>query len=128
MPWRLLSFKRAITWRLAAPLAAALALLLIVTNEAGYRASEQVTAQREAVIEARLAVARLRHDVLRMESAQRGYMLTGRAEYRAPYDRARQQIAESIRAVRGLAARDEAQRDALEQLADAGERKVSELL
>ena len=127
MAWRLLSFKRAITWRLAAPLAAALALLLIVTNEAGYRASEQVTAQREAVIEARLAVARLRHDVLRMESAQRGYMLTGRAEYRAPYDLARRQIAESVRAVRALAARDEVQRDALVQLADAGERKVSEL-
>jgi signal transduction histidine kinase len=62
-----------------------------------------------------------------MPMTDHGYMLTGRAEYRAPYDRARQQIAESIRAVRELAARDEAQRDALVQLADAGERKVSEL-
>jgi signal transduction histidine kinase len=127
MPWHLLTFKRAITWRLAAPLAAALALLLVVTNEAGYHASEQVTAQREAVIEARLAVARLRHDVLRMESAQRGTMLSGRAEYRAPYDLARQQITGSIRAVRELAARDAVQRDALVQLADAAERRVSEL-
>ena len=127
MPWRLSSVKRAITWRLAAPLAAALALLLIVTHEIGYRATEQVTAQREAVIEARLAVARLRHDVLRMESAQRGTMLSGRAEYRAPYDLARQQIAESIRDVRALAAGDDAQRDALVQLADAAERRVSEL-
>ena len=69
MPWRPLSFKRALTWRIAGPLAAALALLLIVTSEAGYRATEQVTAQREAVIDARLAVGRLRHDVLGMESA-----------------------------------------------------------
>lgn len=127
MPWRLLSFKRALTWRLAGPLAAALALLLIVTSEAGYRATEQVTAQREAVIDARLAVGRLRHDVLRMESAQRGYMLTGRAEYRAPYDRARDEIAASIRTVRELAARDATQRDVLAQLADASERRVSEL-
>ncbi|MBK9361939.1 MAG: CHASE3 domain-containing protein [Rubrivivax sp.] len=127
MPWRLLSFKRTLTWRIAGPLAAALALLLIVTNEVGYRAAEQVTAQREAVIDARLAVGRLRHDVLRMESAQRGYMLTGRAEYRAPYDRARQEITDSIRTVSELAARDDVQRDALVQLADASERRVSEL-
>lgn len=127
MPWRLLSFKRTLTWRIAGPLAAALALLLIVTSEAGYRATERVTAQREAVIDARLAVGRLRHDVLRMESAQRGYMLTGRAEYRAPYDQARQEITASIRAVRELVARDALQRDALAQLADASERRVSEL-
>lgn len=127
MPWRLLSFKHALNWRVAGPLAAALALLLIVTNEAGHRATAQVTAQREALIDARLAVGRLRHDVLRMESAQRGYMLTGRDDYRAPYDQARQEIATDILAVRELATRDDTQRDTLLQLADAGERRLSEL-
>ena len=128
MPWRLLSFTRPASFRIAAPLAVVLAVLLIVTNEAGYRATERLTAERDAVNDARLAVSRLRRDLIVMESSQRGYMLTGRPEYREPYDRAQAELAAAIGAVRQLAdGPDGGARPELRQLADAAEHRVSEL-
>ena len=124
---RPLPFTRPIGLQLVVLVAVLLAVLLVVTNEVGYRAAERVTAQREATILAQLAVGRVRRDLLLMESAQRGYMLTGRPEYRVPYDRIRTEIGQSIAAVRELATGDAEQRAALTQLADTAERRTSEM-
>jgi signal transduction histidine kinase len=127
MAWRSIFRRRPFGLRWVAPVAAALAVLLVVTNELGVRAVERATAQREAVVGARAAVGQLRRDLLLMESAQRGFLLTARPEYREPYDRTRRALGESVAAVRALAQADPAQRVALDRLADAAERRASEM-
>lgn len=127
MPLRFLTWRRPSTPRVAGALALALAVLLIVTNEAGYRASEDLTARREALVDARLAVARVRRVVLLMESAQRGYMLTGRAEDREPYDRLVREITSMTQDLRQRADQLGIRREVVLQLADVAERKVSEI-
>lgn len=127
MPLRFLTWRRPSTPRVAGALALALAVLLIVTNEAGYRASEELTARREAMVDARLAVARVRRVVLLMESAQRGYMLTGRAEDREPYDRLVREITTMTQDLRRRADQLGIRREVVLQLADVAERKVSEM-
>lgn len=113
--------------RFAGPLTLALAALAIVTTEAGYRASDEVAARRDDAVDVRDAVGRARRVLLGMEAAQRGYLLTGRPEYRVPYDEARAQEAEVLRALRALAAATPPHREALLALSDAVERKTSEL-
>jgi signal transduction histidine kinase len=126
-PPRESAWTRWLTPRLAGLLALLLAAALLITNELGLRAADEVTQQREAMADARQTVARLLQDIVAMESAQRGYMLTGRTEYREPYDRLRRRIGTAIRAVRQLAERPSLRHEALPLLADAAERKLSEL-
>ena len=120
-------WRRLLSYRLAAPLAIVLAILVLSINEAGYRAAEQVTARRDAAVEIRLAVDRARRLALLMESAQRGYLLTGRPEYRVPFDAARAQSGSVIQSLRDIAQRVPVQRDAVLQLIEAIERRYSEL-
>jgi signal transduction histidine kinase len=124
---KLLTWRRPATFRVAGVLALALAVLLIVTNEAGYRVSEDLTARREALVDARLAVARIRRVVLLMESAQRGFMLTARVEDREPYDRLRQDITSMAEQLRQQSDSLGIQPELVRQLADVVDRKVSEL-
>jgi signal transduction histidine kinase len=112
---------------MAGALAFVLALLVLVVTELSFAADERATAQRDFASDARLAVGRLRRVVVGMESAQRGFMLTARPEYRAPYDTMLGQTAQVLESVRQLATRRPAQRDTLEQLAVLSERKFSEL-
>ncbi len=113
--------------RLAGPLALLLALLVIAANEFGYRGEEDANASRDAAVRAQQTVGRVRRLVLLMESSERGYMLTGRPEYRAPYDEARAQTAAALAELRIVAAATPLQRAPMEALATAVERKASEL-
>lgn len=120
-------WRRLLTHRVAGPLAVSLAVAVLVTGEAGYQAIDQVADQRSAAVEVRLAVERTRRVVLMMESAQRGFMLTGRPEYREPYDALLRDVPVVLAELRGLAATYPAQQEALRALASVFEAKASEL-
>jgi len=78
--------------RFAAPVALLLGLAVLLTNEAGHHRALTVIASREDLLEARLEVSLLLREVTAAESGQRGYLLTGRPEYKEPYLRAARQV------------------------------------
>jgi signal transduction histidine kinase len=78
--------------RFAAPVALLLGLAVLLTNEVGHQRALAVIASREALLEARVEVSLLLREVIAAESGQRGYLLTGRPEYKDPYTRAAAQV------------------------------------
>ena len=78
--------------RFAAPVALLLGLAVLLTNEIGQQRARSVLASREALLEARVEVSLLMREVIAAESGQRGYLLTGRPEYKEPYTRAAAQV------------------------------------
>ncbi len=122
LPWNHLP-----SYRLAGALSLGLAVLVLAVTEFSFSADARATEQREFASGARLAVGKLRRVVLGMESAQRGFMLTGRQEYRAPYDELLAQIGPVLESVRSLAVRRPARRETLEQIVSTSEKKFSEL-
>ncbi len=77
---------------LAFPLAVLVALALLVISETGYR---QATAQLGDLVlmgQSRLELARVLRRLADAESSQRGYLLTGRLDYLAPYQDARSDV------------------------------------
>jgi signal transduction histidine kinase len=78
--------------RLAAPAALLLGLAVLLTNELGNRRALEVIETRETLLEARVEVGVLLREVIAAESGQRGYLLTGRPEYKEPYTRAAAQV------------------------------------
>ena len=82
--------------RLAAPAAILLGLAVLLTNELGNRRALDVIATRETLLDARVEVGLLLREVIAAESGQRGYLLTGRPEYKEPYTRAAAQVTAQI--------------------------------
>jgi signal transduction histidine kinase len=78
--------------RFAAPVAVLLGLAVLLTSESGHHRALSVIAGREALLEARVEVSMLLRQVLAAESGERGYLLTGRTEYKEPYTRAAAQV------------------------------------
>ena len=78
--------------RFAAPVALLLGLAVLMTNEVGHERARSVIASREALLDARVEVGVLMREVIAAESGQRGYLLTGRPEYKDPYTRAAAQV------------------------------------
>jgi signal transduction histidine kinase len=127
MSLHLPSWRRLLSLRLVGPLALVLSVAVIVTNELGLGAALEVNAGRDASVQTRTAIDRARLAVLLMESAQRGYLLTGRPEYRVPYDVQRAQTTAMLESLRNLAARSPAHRQVVTQLVEMVERRLSEL-
>jgi len=78
--------------RFAAPVALLLGLAVLLTNEVGHRRALTVIESREALLDARVEVSLLLREVIAAESGQRGYLLTGRPEYKEPYTHAAAQV------------------------------------
>ncbi len=74
--------------RLAVPLAVMVAVALLTANELSQRRAAAVIAEREQLLSNRDAITQLLRTVFEAESGQRGYLITGRSEYREPYERA----------------------------------------
>jgi len=85
------------------PAVIALALLaaaaMLVISEGSYWQSVSTLDRLVAVTEARARVLDLSKNILDAETGQRGFLLTGRAEYLMPYERAVQPIAELLDAL-----------------------------
>lgn len=116
-----------LSYQVAGPLAVLLAVAVLAINETGYRVDAELVQRREDAVEARLTVGRARRMVLLAESAQRGYMLSGKPEYRAPYDEALAQAGRVVQSLKALADRAPAHRQNLLLLIEATARRLSEL-
>ena len=108
-------------------LAALAALALVGINEAGYRQSSIALAEIDAAQKVRSVLNQLLQNILDAETGQRGYLLTGEAAYRQPYDNAIQQIDGNLASLREQYAGRPAETAQLAELSKHVLRKVSEM-
>jgi signal transduction histidine kinase len=108
-------------------LAALAALALIGINEAGFRQSTRALADIDEAQKARGVVNQILQNMLDAETGQRGYLLTGEASYRQPYDTAIKQVDGHLATLRQLYADRPAERTQLAELSKHVLRKVAEM-
>lgn len=113
--------------RLTGPLAIVLALLVLVVSEMGHRELNSLSQERDASVEAQLTVGRLRRSLLFMESATRGYLLTGRANYLEPYFQQAPILEATLKTAQALSLEELQSRPVLAQLVDMSRRKQSDM-
>jgi signal transduction histidine kinase len=81
----------------AFPLAALVAMAMLFISETSYReAAQSIETLREVTV-ARLRIQQILRRLLDAETAQRGYLLTGRKDYLAPFEEAREDTFNSLR-------------------------------
>jgi signal transduction histidine kinase len=108
-------------------LAALAALALVGINEAGYRQSTRALAEIGEAQKVRSTLNQILQNMLDAETGQRGYLLTGEASYRKPYDTAVKQVDGHLAALRQLYAERPAERTHLLELSKHVLRKVAEM-
>ena len=113
--------------RFVFPLACIAAAGLLAISEASYWQSEGTLGELGASSEVRSTIQVLGQGILDAETGQRGYLLTGRAEYREPYDRALAKIQEAFRVLDRYYGRDPEPRAVLAKLHALAETRLSEL-
>ncbi len=79
--------------RYTLPIAMILAMALVIFSELTHYKAGQVIADRNDIMSNRSEISRLLGLISSAESGQRGYFLTGREDYKAPYTRAVAEIA-----------------------------------
>ncbi len=125
-----ISLQRLSEWvssRYVGPLAVALAVLVLVVSEVSFWQLRAIGSDREASVETQLAVGGLRRSLLFMESAKRGYMLTGRREYLVPYAAQEKAFHAILARAEQAAARDPEQREKVLRIIDLSKNKHSEM-
>ena len=120
--------KPVIGGRTLGPVTLALAVLALSINEVGYYSVERLFEQNAVILEARALADQLRVTALAMESAKRGYMLTERDTYLEPYNEMNRQFEPLLKRVQAMAERYPKQREQLLALAEAAQRKQSEMV
>ena len=108
-------------------LAALAALALVGINEAGYRQSSRALADIEEAQQVRGTLNQILQNMLVAETGQRGYLLTGEANYRQPYDTAVKQVDGNLATLRRLYAGRPAELTQLAELSKHVLRKVAEM-
>jgi signal transduction histidine kinase len=112
---------------LSLTLATLAALALISINEASYRQSYQALVEVGDAQRARMVLSLMLQNVLDAETGQRGYLLTGEARYREPYDVAVKQVDGHLAALQILYAQRPAELAQLGQLSKHVSRKLAEM-
>jgi signal transduction histidine kinase len=113
--------------RLVFPLACIAVAALMAISEASYWQSVRTLSEMGATSAVRSTIQVLAQSILDAETGQRGYLLTGRVEYREPYDRALTKIDESFRVLDRYYARDPQPQAVLGKLHKLAETRLSEL-
>ncbi|OUM01337.1 CHASE3 domain-containing protein [Variovorax sp. JS1663] len=115
--------------KMAAGLALAMlaALTLVGINEASYRQSTKALTEVGEAQRVRLALNTLLQSIVDAETGQRGYLLTGEARYREPYDIAVKQVDGQLAALQLLYAHRPAEAARLAQLSKHVSRKLAEI-
>src|SRR2546429_4360897 len=113
--------------RFSAPVAVALAILVLTINEIGYFSLDRTTTTRDQALDARLIVDQLRRKVIEVESAQRGYLVTQSEAYKPDYEKGMRDLKTSITQIDALATRNLAQRESLRRLAQVANEKAAEI-
>ena len=113
--------------RLVFPLACIAAAGLMAISEGSYRRSVGRLSDMGTTSAVRTTIQVLAQSILAAETGQRGYLMTGRAEYREPYDQALAKIDESFRLLDSYYARDPKPQQVLAKLHKLAETRLSEL-
>ncbi|WP_095949354.1 CHASE3 domain-containing protein [Variovorax boronicumulans] len=108
-------------------LAALAALALVGINEAGYRQSSRALADIDEAQQIRGTLNQILQNMLDAETGQRGFLLTGEAAYRQPYDIAVKQVDGNLATLRQLYAERPAERTQLSELSKHVLRKIAEM-
>ncbi|MFS2165964.1 CHASE3 domain-containing protein [Variovorax sp. Varisp62] len=108
-------------------LAALAALALVGINEAGYRQSSRALADIDEAQQVRGTLNQILQNMLDAETGQRGYLLTGEASYRKPYDDAVKQVDGHLATLRRLYAAKPAELTQQAELSKHVLRKVAEM-
>jgi len=108
-------------------LAALAALALVGINEAGYRQSSRALADISEAQKVRATLNLILQNMLDAETGQRGYLLTGEASYRQPYDAAVKQVDGHLATLRQLYAEQPTERTQLAELSKHVLRKIAEM-
>jgi signal transduction histidine kinase len=108
-------------------LAALAALAIVGINEAGYRQSTRALADIDEAQKGRGVINQILQNMLDAETGQRGYLLTGEASYRQPYDTAIKQVDGHLSTLRQLYADRPAELTQIAELSKHVLRKVAEM-
>lgn len=108
-------------------LATLAALVLVGINEAGFRQSTRALTDVGEAQRVRLVLNQLLQNIIDAETGQRGYLLTGEARYREPYDVAVKQVDGQLAALQVLYAGKPAETARLTQLSKHVARKLAEM-
>lgn len=103
------------------------ALAVVIVSEGSYRRSLETLGTLSAVGAARAQIQGLERSILDAETGQRGYLLTGQAEHREPYDAALAQIDEAYRFLRQHYRRDPHSLVIVERAREVTAQRLSEL-
>ena len=113
--------------RFAAPLAVIAAVVLLAANEVSHRRANSIIDSGQHALAGRVEISRLLRVMLSAESGQRGYLLTGRTEYREPYKRALADVGPLLDRVHAVYASVPEQAAEIRQLDELTRQKLSEL-
>ena len=108
-------------------LAALAALAIVGINEAGYRQSTRALADIDEAQKGRGVINQILQNMLDAETGQRGYLLTGEASYRQPYDTAIKQVDGHLSTLRQLYADRPAELTQIAELSKHVLRKIAEM-
>ena len=111
----------------AFPLAALAALGMFFISESSYRQASSRFESLGTQAEARVAIQTLWRSLTDAETGQRGYLLTGRTEYLAPYVEAQGQVARSLDWLTHYYATEPATQALMKQVTMASRNKLAEL-
>ncbi|RZL68276.1 MAG: histidine kinase [Variovorax sp.] len=112
---------------LSLTLATLAACVLLGLNEVGFRQSNRALAEIGQAQQIRQVLNQLLQTILDAETGQRGYLLTGEARYREPYDAAVKEIDGQLQALHGLYADRPAELNRLVNLSTHVARKLTEM-
>ena len=101
------TFDRLLRRRFALPLLLAGVAILTLFNEIAYHRTALAVRTSSALADARIATAGVLQLLTDAETGQRGYLLTGRAEYLAPLEKAKAELPRQTRAVTAFFAKGE---------------------
>lgn len=113
------------TW--AIPFLIAGVVSLVVANEVSYRRSIAATAALENTLEIKVAIQKLKELTLDAETGQRGYLLTGKEAYLAPYKSSIAQIDGTLDFLRNRLAGNQDQLARFAAISRALSRKLGEM-
>jgi signal transduction histidine kinase len=125
IPLELIHRVRRSAWTL--PLAALAALVLLGINEAAYERSTTSLQNLGQRAQARTQIQLVWRALIDAETGQRGYLLTGRKDYLAPYQRSAGSAREALAWLQRYYAGDAQAEPVLAEIAAAADGKLSEL-
>jgi signal transduction histidine kinase len=113
--------------RLALPMAAVVAVAMVFISEGSYWRAKDSMDELGRLGTARTAIQNLHRNMVDAESGQRGFLITRRPEYLAPYRDASEEIRETMRVLNLHFKEQPAKNETMKRLDDLVQSKLSEM-